>query len=138
MDVEYNRANILSQKKEHGKKWREYMKHNNKYICFYVWFKQKDTIEIQMLTSSSSFGSNFGPKWISPEENELKTQYPLPPFKNLKLEEGDEKSLSIPIVIPGEGKDTSIENVFEQQNCNNIDFKGLVQFTVSSKHIANK
>ena len=30
MDAKYNRANILSQKKEHGKKWREYMKHNNK------------------------------------------------------------------------------------------------------------
>ena len=69
-----------------------------------------------MQTSSSSSGSNFGPKWISVEGNEIKTQYPLPPFKPLKLEEGDQKSLSIPIVIPSEGKDTSIENVFEQQN----------------------
>ena len=114
------------------------MKHDNKWICFYLWFKQKGTIEIQMQTSSSSFGSNFGPKWISAEENELKTQYPLPPFKHLKLEEGDEKSLSIPIVIPGEGKDTSIENLFVQQNWSNMALKGLVQFTISSNHIAKK
>ena len=69
-----------------------------------------------MQTSSSSSGSNFGPKWISVEGNEIETQYALPPFKPLKLEEGDQKSLSIPIVILGEGKDTSIENLFEQQN----------------------
>ena len=85
-----------------------------------------------MQTSSSSFGSNFG------QGNEIKTQYPLPPFKPLKLEEGDQKSLSIPIVILGEGKDTSIENVFEQQKWSNIALKGLLQFTISSNHIAKK
>ena len=61
-----------------------------------------------MQTFSSSSGSKFGPKWISAEGNEIKTRYPLPPFKPLILEEGDQKSLSIPIFIPGEGKDTSI------------------------------
>ena len=91
-----------------------------------------------MQTSSSSSRSKFGPKWISTEGNEIKTQYPLPPFKPLKFEEGDKKSLSIPIVILGEGKDISIENVFEQQNWSNIALKGLVQFTISSNQIAKK
>ena len=85
-----------------------------------------------MQTSSSSSGSNFGPKWISVEGNEIKTQYPLPPFKPLKLEEGDQKSLSIPIVILSEGKGISIENVFAEQNWSNISLNGLVQFTISS------
>ena len=107
-------------------------------MCFYLWFKQKDTIEIQVQTSSSSSRSNFGPKWISAEGNEIKTQYPLPPFNPLKLEEGDQKSLSIPIVILGEGKEISIENVFEQQNWSNIALKGLVQFTISLNQIVKK
>ena len=91
-----------------------------------------------MQTSSSSSGSNFGPKWISAKGNEIKTQYPLPPFNPFKLEEGGKNSLSIPIVIPGEGKDTSIENLFVQQNWSNMALKGLVQFTISSNHIAKK
>ena len=56
----------------------------------------------------------------------------------MKLEEGDEKSLSIPIVILGEGMGISIENVFEEQNWRNISLNGLVQFTISSNQIANK
>ena len=91
-----------------------------------------------MNTSSSSYGSNFGPNWISAKGNEIKTQYPLPPFKPLKLEEGDKNSLSIHIVILGEGKDNSIKNVFEQQNWSNIALKGLVRFTISSNQIAKK
>ena len=91
-----------------------------------------------MQTPYSSYLSNFGSKWISVKGNEIKTQYPLPIFNPLKLEEGDQKSLSIPIVIPGEGKDTSIENVFQQQNWSTIALKGLVQFTISSNQIAKK